>query len=132
MKDGIEMKNKNQLLHVNSELSAYEEAIAQNIVMREKMEETTRFVEDQVMKIIEVMGISYDAKKENIEKLRSYRVCVTREVDEITRSMSRMKEFTNDKTMQHTIKQMLEFLEVCERIKVMETEGFFKRFNVAS
>lgn len=120
----------NQMIGVNAELSALEEGISNNIELRKKLEESTAFVEDQALKIIQAMGVAFDTKNESIEKLRAYRVNVAKEVGDITQAMTRLREVTNDKTMQHTMQQMKEFLDVCERISSLETSGFFKKFNI--
>lgn len=98
---------------LNGEISAFDEAIKQNNILKEQLEDSRNALVDELMLVIDAMGVAFDQRTEAIEKMRSFRKVIERECNQSINSIKELNNLlSNDR-----LASMREFVELIERLK---------------
>lgn len=118
-----------QAIAVNSEISAFDEAIRQNNELLSRLKQSRVEVENESLAIIDAMGISFDAKSEFLEKARRFRHAAMNECKDIKSAVDSINRIVNDAEIDLLMNKMRDFSVACEKIKELHDSGFLERFD---
>lgn len=101
---------------LNAEISAFNEGIKQNNELLQRLRDSRLAVEQEVMAVIDTMGVSFDQKKESIEVLRNWRKTIVNEATYATNAINALLKNVSD----NRIKQLRELVELIERLNKID------------
>jgi len=101
---------------VNAEISAFDEAISGNLLLKKRMEESREAVTDEALKIIDAMGLAFDSKTESIEAMRSWRKTIISESTQATNAINALLKNVSSERL----RQLKEIVDILERLNKLE------------
>jgi len=111
-RDTVAMEN----ICINSEISAFDEAIKKNNELQRRMEESRLAVEREALKIIDAMSLAFDSKEESIAKMRAWKRTILSESKEVDVAVKSIVKSVSPKNLE----QLRELVELVERLNKVD------------